>query len=148
MIPPLSALRSSSPHRRFGDHSLCDVRWAALAIADEAQQGVLARLVELELGDLLRAAVNPGGIGRVLEVERWLGAALPSREGLAHGAQRRAGLIWRRDQVVRFLTGVRELDRVVAGSQPGCPEAVLVGLDLCRPPRQPAPRSEEHTSEL
>src|SRR5215211_8065283 len=114
------------------------MRRADIAIADEAQEGVLARLVELELGDLLRPAVNPGAIGRVFEVERWLGAGLPSPEGLAHRAQRGAGLVWHRDQVVRLLTGVRELDRVVAGSQPGRREAVLVGLDFCRPRRQPA----------
>ena len=40
-------------HRDFGDHPLRYVRRAALAIADEAQQGVLAWLIEIELGDLL-----------------------------------------------------------------------------------------------
>src|SRR5829696_10174436 len=119
-----------SAHRDFGDHSLRDVRWAALAIADEAQKGVLARLLEIELGDLLRPAVNPCGVGRVLEVERWLGAASLSREGPAHRGQRRAALVRRRDQVVRLLTDVRVLDRVVAGSQPRHPEAVLVRLNL------------------
>src|SRR5215213_510031 len=84
----VGAAEASSQHRRFGDHFLCEVRWAALALADEAQQRVLAWLVEVELRDLLRPAVNPAGIGRVLEVERWLCAALASPEGLAHRAQR------------------------------------------------------------
>jgi hypothetical protein len=34
-------------HRDFGDHPLGDVRRAALAVADEAQEGVLARLIEI-----------------------------------------------------------------------------------------------------
>jgi hypothetical protein len=124
-----------SAHRRFGDHPLGDMRRAAPAIADEAQEGVFARLVEVELGDLLRPALNPGGVGRVLEVERRLRA---SPEGVAHRGQRRAGLVWRRDQVVRLPAGVRELDCVLAGLEPRRPEAVLEGLDLCRRRRQPA----------
>jgi hypothetical protein len=51
------------------------VRRAALAIADEAEQGVLARLREIEFGDLLCPAVDPGGIGDVPEVERRLAAS-------------------------------------------------------------------------
>jgi hypothetical protein len=67
------------------------VRRAALAIADEAEQGVLARPGEIELGDLLRTAVDPGGIGDVPEVERRVGASCLT-ERLAHLSQRGAGL--------------------------------------------------------
>src|SRR5207247_6498093 len=97
-----------SMHRDFGDHPLRYVRRAALAIADEAQQGVLARLVEIELGDLLGTGVDPGGVGHVCKVQRRVGASVfPER--LAHLGQRRAGLVVDRDHMVRLRAGVREL---------------------------------------
>jgi DNA-binding NarL/FixJ family response regulator len=105
-----------SAHGRFGDHPLGDMRRAAPAIADEAQEGVCARLVEVELGDLLRPALNPGGVGRALEVERRLRA---SPEGVAHRGQRRAGLVWRRDQVVRLSQHVESAGAVELISQGG-----------------------------
>src|SRR4051812_45413339 len=65
---------------------------ATLAIADEAEQGVLARLVEVELGGLLRPAVDPGRVGDVLEVERRRASVL-SHERLAHLGERGAGFV-------------------------------------------------------
>src|SRR6266700_5275907 len=77
--PP--ALRSwgQSAHRDLGDHPLRYVWRAALAIADEAQQGVFARLGEIDLGDLLLVPYDSRRIGGVRECERRLGAS-PSRE--------------------------------------------------------------------